>query len=86
MSDKTEEQIAADKAALDAMRNARAHMDTALNRVATLERALIDAREALRGAKKFISDEVYRYPVGSERQSCHAWIDEAVCRATKALG
>lgn len=55
MTDITEEKVARDKAAVDAMRNAKANMDYALTRISTLERALKDARDAIAHAKGYIA-------------------------------
>lgn len=82
MSEKTEEQIAKEKAAVDAMRNARANMDAALCRIVTLEHALRAARDNLGRTKTFIGPGVYVY---EGRQTVHAAIDEMVARASKAL-
>jgi len=86
MSDRTEEQIARDKAAVDAMRNAKSNMDAALARIATLESALTSARGDLGRAKAFIGQGAYAYPDGSNRVSVHDYIDSMIARATKALG
>jgi hypothetical protein len=83
MVEKTEEQIAADKAALDAMRNARAHMNGAISRIETLESALRSAVHGLREAKGFTPSSAYVY---GGAKSVHDKIDEAIAAANKALG
>lgn len=52
MSDKTDDQIAKEKAAVEAMRNARSNMAAVLDRVSTLEKALRDAAGQLDEAAK----------------------------------
>lgn len=87
MIDRTEEQIARDKAAVDAMRNAKSNMDAALVRITTLESALKYARDNLTNTKQWVSASVYTYTgSGRDQKSVHAVIDDAVAHATKALG
>lgn len=86
MTDRTEEQIARDKAAVDAMKNAKSNMDSALSRIAALESALMAARDDLGRVKAFIGAGAYAYPDGNNRQSVHDYIGTMVARATKALG
>lgn len=87
MTDRTEEQIARDKAAVDAMRNAKSNMDAALARITTLEGALKYARDNLTAAKQWVSPNCYTYTgSGRDQRTVHAFVDEAVAHATKALG
>jgi hypothetical protein len=83
MTDKTEEQIAKDKAAVDAMRNAKSNMDAALARISTLEEALSGAIGGLLEAKRYISPSAYVY---GGAKTAHHHIEGYVCDATKALG
>ena len=83
MSDKTEEQIAREKAAVDAMRNSRAHMNEAISRIETLESAVRSAAYALKEAKGFTPATAYIY---GGQKSVHDKIDEAIAAANKALG
>lgn len=86
MTDKTEEQVAKEKAAVEAMRNAKANMDTALRRITDLENALNRAIEDLKRAKRDISPNVYCYPSGgSNQQTIHARIDAEIASHAKVL-
>ena len=85
MTDATEEKIARDKAAVEAMRNAKSNMDAALTRIATLESALGTARDNLRLTKDYIGRGAYTYP-GNVSRTCHDAIDEMIAKAAKALG
>lgn len=85
MSDVTEEKIARDKAAVDAMRNAKSNMDYALARISTLESALNNARDAIRQAKGYIAAGVYTYP-GQHQSTVHDRLDAYIAAADKALG
>lgn len=84
--EKTEEQIAREKAAVDAMRNARANMDASIHRIDTLEVALRRAVEGLRKVKGYVSPAVYAYPLNGKAITCHDEIDEHIARAQMALG
>ena len=84
MTEKTEEQIAKEKAAVEAMRNARANMDAALSRIVTLESALSAARDDLTRTKQYIGAGAYTYG-DNNRQTVHAYIDTMIVRASKAL-
>lgn len=86
MSEKTEEQIAKERASVEAMRNAKANMDAALSRISTLETALTSCVKALRETKGFISPNVYTYPVQNQTTSVHARIDYWADLGQKALG
>jgi hypothetical protein len=88
MADKTEEQIAKEREAIDAMRNAKANMTTALDRIATLERGLQDAVSALARAKTYVGPSCYVYYTqgGPTNVSCHADIDKSIATARQKLG
>jgi len=79
----SEEKIARDKAAVDAMRNAKSNMDAALARISTLETALAYARDNLSRVKGYISPNVYTY---GAQGTVHAAIDDMIAHAAKALG
>lgn len=70
MTDKTEEQIARERAHVAAMKNAQASMTAVLS---------------LTGAKRYISPDVYTYP-GSAQMTVHGRIDQQVADANKVLG
>lgn len=86
MAEATEEKIARDKAAVDAMRNAKSNMDAALARITTLEQALAYARDNLVRTKQYIGAPNYTYPASGNAVTVHASIDAMVAHATKALG
>lgn len=85
MTDATEEKIARDKAAVDAMRNAKSNMDAALARISALESALQNARDHLLQSKGYIAAGVYTYP-GQSQSTVHDRIDGYIAAANKALG
>lgn len=84
MSERTEEQVARDKAAIESMRHAKSNMDTALKRIETLEWAVKNAIDALKRAKADISPSVYCYPTGSDRMTVHARIDFEIANLVKS--
>lgn len=84
MTDQTEEQIAKNKAAVDAMRNAQKNMGSALNRIEDLERALKSASATISALKGYISPNVYQY--GSNSEKCTDVADRAIAAIAKALG
>lgn len=86
MSDKTEEQIASEKAAVEAMRNAKSNMTSALERIATLERALWNASSSISGLKNYIAPGAYTYPVSNTSRRCTEVADDAIAAIAKALG
>lgn len=86
MSDKTEEQIAAEKAAADAMRGAKANMEKVLSRCSSLEAALRAAAVNLRSAKKYIGEGCYTYPHSSKPQLARDLIEEQAAAADRAAG
>jgi hypothetical protein len=61
MTDKTEEMLAKEKAAVDAMRNAQANMSNAIKRIETLERAFISFISNAEVALKHIPESGYLY-------------------------
>ncbi len=86
MTETPEDKAARDKLAIEAMRNAKSNMASALDRVTVLERGLADAISALRLAKEDISPKVYTYPFnGSERQTVHDRIDKSIANLSKVL-
>lgn len=57
--EKTDEQIAKDKAAVEAMKNAKSNMDAALQRIALLESRLRSVQEQCRHIGKAFGDSAY---------------------------
>jgi hypothetical protein len=80
--EKTEEQIAKDRAAVEAMRNAKANMETTLRRIALLESTLGSLIERHKATKKYIGADCYVY---EGKKTVHSHIDEAVTAAQAAL-
>ncbi len=84
--EKTEEQIARERAAVDAMKNAKASMTGALERIATLESALDDARRSISSLKGYIAPTVYQYSNGSSAPVlCTVAADNAIAAIAKVL-
>lgn len=84
--EKTEEQIAKERAAVDAMRNAKASMTGALERIATLELALDSARRSIGLLKGYISPMVYQYSNGNSTPVlCTVAADNAIAAISKVL-
>lgn len=80
--EKTEDQIAREKAAVAAMKNAQANMQAAFDRISTLERGLASAVSALRRAKTFTPSLAY---VSGGQKTIHADIDGAIGDAIALL-
>lgn len=79
----TEEQKAAErKQSLEAMRNARKHMDDAIKEIASLRDALNSAAQFIESSKKYIPREVYTYEGKMRVQDT---FDAAAAAARKAL-
>lgn len=85
MTDKTEEQIAKEKASVDAMKNAKSNMDAAISRISSLELALGRAVNDLIRAKNNISPNVYCYPSGGTPMLVHQRIDAEIAALRKVL-
>jgi multidrug resistance efflux pump len=83
MDEKSEEQIAKERAAVESMRNAKANMDAALSRISSLEGTLRSARSNIESFKRYVPSGVY--PFKSEK-SVHNFMDEAIAAITKAIG
>ena len=83
MADITDEQIAKERAAVEAMKNARANMDASLNRIRTLENTLADARRSISHYKTYVPSAAYSY--GGQKK-LHDVMDECVADITKVLG
>ena len=84
--EKIEQQAAAQKAAIEAMKNAKSNMAVALDRISLLERTLTSAIGALRQAKDDVSPKVYCYPLDGQRhRTVHERIDSFIAEASKAL-
>ena len=84
MTDKTEEKIAKERAAVEAMRNAKANMTVAISRIETLERALKCAQDALTQCKGYIGASAYTWG-DNNRITCHDKINNAVADIAKVL-
>jgi hypothetical protein len=85
MTDKTEDQIARERASVEAMKNAKANMATVLDRVETLERALRNASGTIGTLKGFIAPCSYQYPVNGKAVKCTELADDAVAAIAKVL-
>lgn len=83
VTDKTEEQLEKERNAVDAMRNAKSNMTAALDRIATLERALETARTEFGNLKQYIPKGAFTYRGAN---TCQGLVDESVQKITKALG
>lgn len=83
MIEKTEEQIAREKASVDAMKNAKSNMDAAISRISTLESALSQSRQRIEAFKKFVPVGAYGY---RSETSLHDQMNEAMAAITKSLG
>lgn len=83
--EKTEDQIARERASVEAMRNAKANMTTVLDRVATLERALDSAKGTIATLKGYIAPGVYTYPVSGSSRKCTDIADDAIAAIAKVL-
>lgn len=86
MTDKTEEQIARERAAIDAMKNAKSNMTVALDRIATLESALRNASGTIGTLSRYIGPDCYTYPNGSDRRTCKSVADDAIASIAKVIG
>ena len=75
--EKTEEQIAKERAAVDSMRGATKNMSFAISRIDTLEWALKAARAALVRAKGYIGEDVYT-PHKASMTTCHKVLDDDI--------
>lgn len=80
---KSDEQIAKEKAAIDAMKNAKANMDTALARIADLEYALGKAISEIKRFKGYVPASAYLY---GGQKTLHSEMDETVALLGKRLG
>lgn len=85
-AEKTEEQIERERAAVEAMRNAKANMTASLDRIATLETALKAAKTHILALKGHVGPGSYTYPTDSSRVRCVDYADNAVAGINKVLG
>lgn len=87
MTEKSEEQVAKEKAAVDSLRNVRANMATAFERIETLERALRTAIDHMNEHLKWVSPSVYGFEGGSGNgKSCQSIIRDHIAAAAKVVG
>lgn len=85
MINKTEEQIAKEKASVAAMKNAKANMDAAISRISSLELALDRAINDLRRAQGDIGVNVYCYPSGGTAKKVHERINDEIASLRRVL-
>ena len=83
--EKTEDQIARERASVEAMKNAKSNMATVLDCVATLERALSNASGAMSTPKGFIAPGAYTYPVSGNSRKYTDLADDAIAAIAKVL-
>lgn len=83
--DKTEDQIARERASVDAMKNAKSNMTAVLDRVATLERALSNAAATMSTLKGFIAPGAYTYPISGNSRKCTDLADDGIAAIAKVL-
>lgn len=81
---KSDEQIAKEKAAVDAMKGAQANMTKALDRISTLERALSTASSNISRLKSYIAPGAYTYD-STNRKTCTSEADDAIAAIAKVL-
>lgn len=84
--DKSDEEIARERAAVEAMKNAKSNMTAALDRIKTLETALRDASGIISTLKSYIAPNVYTYPVQGNSRRCTDHADAAIAEIAKVLG
>lgn len=84
VAEEAEVQEAREKEAVASMRHAKANMELSLARIATLERGLSSAIEAIKYAKTMISPNAYTY-AGTNSEPIHARLDRHIEDARKAL-
>lgn len=84
MTDKTEDQIAKEKSAVDSMKNAKANMATAIDRIETLETMLRAAKSELRSMKNYVGQSAVSSSAG-DRMTVHQVIDHTIARIDKVL-
>lgn len=84
--EKSDEQIAKEREAVAAMTNAKANMTNALDRIATLERALNSAKSNISTLKGFIAPTTYTYPSQGNPRTCVSVADDAIAAIAKVLG
>lgn len=84
MTDKTEAQIEREKQAVVAMANAKSNMATALERIATLERALSSANDHLGRMKYYVGDHA-KMEIGASFVYVKSWIGDRQAEIAKVL-
>jgi len=80
---KSDEQIAKEKAAVEAMRNAKANMESALARISDLEAALRSALDCIKRFKGYTPSTAYIY---GGQETIHSEIDKSVAAILKRVG
>ena len=80
---KSDEQIERERAAVAAMSNAKANMTATLDRIQTLERALLNAKSSISSLKGYIAPNTYTY--GSNGKTCVSVADDAIAAIAKVI-
>lgn len=83
--EKNEATIAAERASVEAMKNAKSNMTNVLARVETLERSLSSAMSTISTLKGYIAPNVYTYPVSGSSKKCTEIADAAIADIAKVL-
>ncbi len=83
--EKTEEQIAKERTAVLAMKNAQANMSAALDRISTLERALSSASHTMSQLKGFIAPHAYTAIISGNSRRCTDIADDGIASIAKLL-
>ena len=82
MTEKTEEQIAKEREATEAMKNAKSNMDRVLARVETLTRVLQQAKNDLALVKDWVPQSAYGWRSDTPR---HTEINNMIANIQKVL-
>ena len=83
--EKTEEQIANEREAVNAMKNAKSNMTLALERINTLESALRQANNVISSLKSYIAPGAYTYPIQGNSRKCTDIADDGMAAISKVL-
>lgn len=85
MSEFDEQKVAKEKAAIDAMKNAKSNMATAISRIETLEMALQSARDRLSKTKGYIGPDCYAWSANGSQRRVHEVINDQLADIDKIL-
>lgn len=83
--EKTEEQIAKERAAVDAMKSAKSNMTLALERISTLEAAMRQANNVISSLKSYIAPGAYTYPIQGNSRKCTDIADDGMAAISRVL-